>query len=121
MEFLISVTDQRDPAAAAEIDCLVTAEPTHQVRDLTAALLAIRDAPLGTAAWTTGDPTAAARQARPSPRLYLDGTPLDPMTDLAASGIRAGARIGLGGGLRRPGSTTRAPAGHGRAPGCLRA
>jgi S-DNA-T family DNA segregation ATPase FtsK/SpoIIIE len=99
VEFQISVTDQRDPAAAAEIDCLVTAEPTHQVRDLTAALLAVRDARLDTAAWTTGDPTAPARQSRPIPRLYLDGTPLDPMTELAASGIRAGARIGLGGPL----------------------
>ena len=113
MEFQISVADQRDPAAAAEIDCLVTAEPTHQVRDLTAALLAIRDAPLGTAAWTTGDPTATAGQSRPAPRLYLNGTPLDPMMELAASGIRAGARVGLGGPL--PGQGRRAARQHGAA------
>ena len=99
MEFQISVTDQRDPAAVAEIDCLVTAEPTHQVRDLTAALLTLREAPAGTSAWEAGDPTATARQSRPVPRLYLDGAPLDPMTELAASGIRAGVGIGLGGPL----------------------
>ena len=90
MDFQISVTDMQDNALVAlksqsEIDCLISAEPQHRVSHLIMALLAVCE--------------LDARLARGSglPGLWLDGRQLDPAAPLAASGIRDGSRLGLGG------------------------
>ncbi|WP_300612837.1 FtsK/SpoIIIE domain-containing protein, partial [Trebonia sp.] len=96
MDFQVSITDVRDAVSAAEIDCLISAEPQHRVGDLSAALLAMRD---------------GLSQARPAgvPEIWLDGTTrLDPAAPLGTSGIRAGARLGFGG---RPPHGSRATGG----------
>jgi DNA segregation ATPase FtsK/SpoIIIE, S-DNA-T family len=86
VEFQISIVDAYDVSDQTEIDFVISAEPRHTVGDLAAALRT------GAAGWPPGSPSVG-----PPRRLYLDGTPLDPATPLAASGIRAGARVGLGG------------------------
>ena len=97
MDLEISITDMRDAGYAPEFDFLISAEPQHRVGDLTAALLSQGGG------WQPG-----------LPGLWLDGAQLDPSAPLASSGIRAGARLGLGGPVttgaapsRRPGSSGR--------------
>ena len=90
MDFEISISDVRNAVSAAEIDCLVSAEPQHRVGDLSAALLAMRGS-----------------RATALPGLWLDGSQLDPAGRLGSSGIRAGSRVGFGGPL--PGSRGTGP------------
>ena len=80
MDFEISITDVRDAVSAAEIDCLISAEPRHRVGDLSAALAM----------------HGGGRIPAPA-GLWLDDTQLDPGAPLASSGIRAGCRLGFGG------------------------
>lgn len=93
MEFQITVTDMRDTPfqtymSPIETDCSITAGTQHRVGELAAALARLSD---------TGTPSGGPHQAAARPDLWLEGTRLDPATPLAASGIRDGSRVGLGG------------------------
>jgi DNA segregation ATPase FtsK/SpoIIIE, S-DNA-T family len=89
MDFQISVADMRHIAAAhgvqSDIDCLVSADSWHTVKDLIAAIAEVCDSPL-----EAGQPLA-------EPDLWLEGARLEPSAALAGSGIHDGARLGLGG------------------------
>ena len=92
MEFEVSIADMRNRADApqmslSETDCVVIADPAHTVGDLAAAL---------------AGPDGG--RAGGIPELWLDGAPLDPAAALVRSGIRDGARVGIGGSA--PGSRT---------------
>ena len=108
MEFQISIVDAHGVSDQNETDFIISAEPRHTVGDLAAALSAARVA----AGWPSGSPSLGPPEPGGSPGLYLDGPALDPATPLATSGIRAGARVGLGG----PPSAGRRKA---RAPGAV--
>src|SRR5215831_31556 len=69
-----------------ETDWAVTAEPQHRVRELASVL----------AAALAGSFSVAVEGAA-AEGLWLDGARLDPDVPLARSGIRNGARLGLGG------------------------
>ena len=91
MELQISVADVRNSSAdrnmsPPETDWTVTAEPQHRVRELASALAA---ALAGSFSPTVEGPAAEG--------LWLDGARLDPDVPLVSSGIRNGARLGLGG------------------------
>lgn len=97
MEFQITVADMRNFTAGGEMsppetDWTITAGPQHRVAELTSAL----------AASLAGSFSPAAAGAAGPESLWLDGTRLDPDVPLAGSGIRDGARLGLGGGAPAP-------------------
>ncbi len=93
MEFQISIADAHGAPDQPETDFIISAEPRHTVGDLAAALRTAR----ATAGWPPGSASSGPLAPGGPPRLYLDGSALDPVTPLATSGIRAGARVGLGG------------------------
>ena len=106
MEFPVTIADLRRPGNPVETDCVISAAPGHRVADLIAAL---HDA----LAWTpeAGRPSRAAQvggQTGPqdwdspwsrigSAGLWLNGARLPEDKLLTDAGVRAGARLGLGG------------------------
>src|ERR1022692_4678215 len=95
MEFRITVIDVRSSPAGAylvpvETDFSIIAESGHRVGELASALAREYDG---------GALPAGPGQAAVPPDLWLDGTRLDPLIPLGTSGIRDGARVGLGGSM----------------------
>lgn len=84
MEFQVTVTDLRRPGNPTETDCAITAAPGHRVADL---IRVLTDA-VTAADWSSWATTAG---------LWLNGSRLPAGQPLAATGIQAGARLGLGG------------------------
>jgi len=102
MEFLVTVTDLRRPGNPVEADCVISAAPGHRVADLSAILpdaLALSWEPgrsVGggrTSPQDWGSPWSPAGAAG----LWLNGSQLPEDKLLTDAGLRAGARLGLGG------------------------
>jgi DNA segregation ATPase FtsK/SpoIIIE, S-DNA-T family len=97
VEFQVSVADLRDPGNPAEVDCVVSAGPEHRVADLIAALCGLPGpgARAGAFAFDGRDTRTRGDAGRPQLWLGADRLPEDLL--LTASGISAGAQLGLGG------------------------
>jgi DNA segregation ATPase FtsK/SpoIIIE, S-DNA-T family len=103
VEFQITVADVRDPGHPTEIDCVISVTPGHRVAELSAALSAMPAA----GDWAPGGWDSRVQGETSRARLWLGATRLPEDQLLSASGIRAGARLGLGGPLPGAGPAAR--------------
>jgi S-DNA-T family DNA segregation ATPase FtsK/SpoIIIE len=103
VEFQITVADLRDPGQPTEMDCVISVTPGHRVADLSAALSAMPAA----GGWAPGGWDSRVQGETGRARLWLGATRLPEGHLLSSSGIRAGARLGLGGPLPGAGPAAR--------------